>query len=480
MSNAVQNASRRYQQVTDLIRHRIETATLKPGDKLPSVRKLQELTGFSMTTIHHGYSLLEGDGVIVARPRSGFFVADNAADAVTDLEEDREGADTQANRLVSVDELAFRVTSLWHRQDLEAFGATYPSRDLSVRQKIDQHIRQILRVHRSGLPEMDSPEGDPLLREVIARRAVLKGIIVRPADVAILGRGIQGLDLCIEALTAPGDIVLVESPSFFPVFAALQRRQLRAIEIYSHPKTGIDANQFEHLLRNNRVKACVLMPIHHYPTGITYSTETIRSVVTTANRLDVPIIEIDLYGELTHGGETMSSLKQYDTKDQVLHFSSLGGLSAYGYGVSSVISPRYQQILTQRQFMAVLSSGEGVIQHGIAEYIVKSGYDRHLRQMRATLSERIDQGLKLIAENFPAACAVSRPNGGFMCWVRGPREFDAIRASRIALANQISLPPGPMFSVTNSFGNFVALNLSLPWTEDRIRKLKVVASLMRA
>ncbi|MGV6874539.1 aminotransferase-like domain-containing protein [Pseudochelatococcus sp. B33] len=477
MDDTAQPPSTRYQQIVDLIRHRIETNTLKPGDKLPSVRKLHRLTGFSMTTIHHAYSLLEGDGIIVARPRSGFFVVESQLEATADAA--AEDNEIQSNHLVSVDEMAFRVTSLWHRHELEAFGAIYPSRDLGVRQKIDQHIRQILRVRGRAFPEMDSPEGDPLLREVIARRAVLKGIIVRPADVAILGRGIQGLDLCIEVLTAPGDLVLIESPSFFPVFAALQRRQLRAVEIYSHPKTGIDADQFRHLLHNNPVKACILMPVHHYPTGITYSAETMQSVVTTANRMDVPIIEIDLFGELTHCGETMSSLKQYDTKDQVLHFSTLGGLLAYGYGVSSVISPRYQPILTQRQFMAVLSSGEGIIQHGIAEYIIKSGYDRHLRQVRAMLAERINHGLQLIAENFPAACTVHRPMGGFMCWVRGPRNFDSMKASRIAFTNQISLPPGPMFSVTNSFGNFIALNLSLPWTEERIRKLKIVASLMR-
>lgn len=468
---------KRYEKVTDLIRQRIKTGTLTVGDKLPSVRQLQEITGYSMTTIHHAYALLEGDGVIEARPRSGFFVSDTAAAASDFTENDK--ADNTADQLVSVDELAFRVTSLWHRRDLEAFGAIYPSRDLSVRDKVDQHLRQVLRTRIRDLPEMDSPEGDPLLREVIARRAVLKGIIVRPADVAVMGRGIQGLDLCIEALTEPGDVVLVESPSFFPVFAALQRRQLRAVEIYSHPKFGIEPGQFEHLLRNNPVRACILMPVHHYPTGITYSPATMQSVVATANRLDVPIIEVDLFGELSYSGEVMSSLKQYDEKDQVLHFSSLGGLSAYGYGISSVISPRYQPILIQRQFMSVLSSGDGIVQRAIAEYITKSGYDRHLRRVRMMLEERVARGLQLIAETFPPSCAVSRPTGGFMCWIRGPRNFDALKASRVALANQISLPPGPMFSVTNSFGNFIALNLSLPWTEDRVRKLKMVGALLR-
>lgn len=469
---------KRYEQVIDLIRQRIEKGTLKAGDKLPSVRQLHLDLGCSMTTIQHAYALLESDGTVVARPRSGFFVADRMA-AATDFA-DSDHSNDPTDHPVSVDELAFRVTSLWHRSELEAFGALYPSRDLVGREKIDQHLRQVLRTQVRRIHEMDTPEGDPLLREVIGRRAVTKGIIVRPADVAIMGRGIQGLDLSIEALTSPGDVVLIESPSFFPIFAALQRHGLRAVEIYSHPRFGIDPDQFTYLLKNNVVRAAILMPVHHYPTGITYSPETMKAVVASACQLGVPIIEIDLFGELAFGGEVRSSLKQYDEQDQVLHFSTLGGLSAHGYGISSVISTRYQPLLIQRQFMSALSSGDGVVQRAIAEHITNSAYDRQLRHVRMLLKERVSQGLQLIAEHFPSTCTVSVPTGGFMCWVRGPRDFDALKASQIALANQISLPPGPMFSVTNSFSNFIALNLSLPWTEERVRKLKMVSMLLRS
>ena len=469
---------KRYEQVIDLIRQRIEKGTLKAGDKLPSVRQLHKSIGCSMTTIQHAYALLESDGTVTAKPRSGYFVADNTATATDFAESGHENDPT--DRPVSVDELAFRVTSLWHRADLEAFGALYPSRDLVGRDKIDQTLRQVLRTQVRHIHKMDSPEGDPLLREVIGRRAVSKGIIVRPADVAIMGRGIQGLDISIEALTSPGDVVLVESPSFFPIFAALQRYGLRAVEIYSHPKFGIDPNQFEYLLHNNTIRACILMPVHHYPTGITYSPATMQAVVASAARRNVPIIEIDLFGDLAFDGDVMSSLKQYDEQDNVLHFSTLGGLSAHGYGISSVISTRYQPLLIQRQYMSALSSGDGVVQRAIAEHITNSAYDRQLRRVRTILKERVARGLQLISEHFPSSCAVSLPTGGFMCWIRGPRDFDALKASPIALTHQISQPPGPMFSVTNSFSNFIALNLSLPWTEERVRKLKTVGALLRS
>jgi DNA-binding transcriptional MocR family regulator len=469
---------KRYQEIADQIRQRIEAGTLRAGEKLPSVRQMRETTGYSMTTIQHAYTLLEGNGVIDARPRRGFFISDNMAAKAEFCDDDH--TSEFADQIVSIDELAFRVTSLWHRKEFEAFGAIYPSTDITVREKIDQHLRYVLRSRAREMSELDSPEGDPVLREVIARRAVLKGIIARSADVAIVGRGIQGLDLCIEAVTSPGDIVLVESPSFFPIFASLQRQQLKAIEIYSHPRFGIDPAQFDYLLRNNPIRACVLMPVHHYPTGITYPAETMQSVVRTASHFDVPIVEIDLFSQLTHREEIVPSLKQFDERDLVLHFSSLSDLSAHGYGVSSVISSRYQPVVTRRRFMNVLASGDGIVQRAIAEYMTESGYDKQLRRVRAALTDQVVRGLQLIAQHFPSTCAVSRPTGGFMCWIRGPRGFDALQASKIAFADRISLPPGPMFSVTKSFDNFVALNLSLSWSEEHISKLKKVAGLLRS
>jgi DNA-binding transcriptional MocR family regulator len=72
------------------------------------------------------------------------------------------------------------------------------------------------------------------------------------------------------------------------------------MEIYSHPTTGIDPEQFEYLLEQGGIAACLLMPVNHYPTGVTYSQETMRRIVEAAAARGVPIIENDLLGELSH------------------------------------------------------------------------------------------------------------------------------------------------------------------------------------
>ncbi len=469
---------RRYEEVIFTIRKRIEAGTLKARERLPSVRALSRATGFSIVTIHHAYALLESEGVIEARPRTGFFVK-----APLRLQQSfpPQAAKTELPQTpISIDSLNFKVMAAWHNPNLEAFGAVYPSGDIFPRRRINQTLRQVLLRHPARGAEMDAPEGDPLLREILAKRMAQRGILVRPADVLITGGGLQGLDICVGAMTSPGDTVLVETPTFFPILDTLRRRRLLALEIYSHPKTGIDPDQFAHLLARNKVAACLMMPINHPPTGVTYGEDVLRRIMQVATARQIPIIENDLFGALSYAGEFTPSLKTFDPEGYVVQFSSLPGLTPSGYGVSWITSERYHSVLLEQKFFTNLFGGDGPLQRAAAELIAKGAYDRQLRAIRTTLGQRMHRGLRLVSSMLPKDCAISQPDGGFLCWIRGPQGFEAVSASRRALQADISFAPGPMFSPTASFRNFIALNFSFDWTAERITKLEKVAGLLQA
>src|SRR5580692_10444195 len=111
---------RRYEQVVSYIRKRIEAGTLKPQERLPSVRALSEATGFSMVTVHHGYALLESEGIIEARPRAGFFVASRSRTLRSFADAPVSRSDL-ADAPISIDSLNFKVMAVWHNKDVEAF-----------------------------------------------------------------------------------------------------------------------------------------------------------------------------------------------------------------------------------------------------------------------------------------------------------------------------------------------------------------------
>jgi DNA-binding transcriptional MocR family regulator len=90
------------------------------------------------------------------------------------------------------------------------------------------------------------------------------------------------------------------------------------------------------------------------------------------------------------------------------------------------------------------------------------------------------KGLSILFQRFPESCTVSRPSGGYFCWVRGPKAFNAVATAKLAMADGVSFAPGPLFSITRSFGNFMALNLSYAWTPDRERKIERIGELLHA
>src|SRR5690606_2674107 len=105
------------------------------------------------------------------------------------------------------------------------------------------------------------------------------------------------------------------------------------------------------------------------------------------------------------------------------------------------------------------------VQLAVAEYLQRGGYDRHLRRMRRTLAANVDRMTAAVARCFPAGTRVTRPRGGFVLWVERPGGADALRLHRRALADKISVAPGPIFSTSGAYRNFIRLNCGYPWSD---------------
>ncbi len=468
----------RYQEVIRLIRGWIDSGALKRGERLRSVREMSKQTGYSIVTIHHAYSALESEGVLEARPRSGFFVAD-VGNRLAEFPQVQSDFIKDSNE-VSVSRRLYKLMSNWRGLGTESFGSLHPSDDLLPHAEIATHMRQAFRDQAYKVAPVTSVSGETTLREIIAKRIAMRGAFVRSEDVIVAGSSRNALELCLDAVTRPGDTVLIETPSYFPMLAALQRRQFNVIEIYSHPKTGIDPTQFEYLLGSADVKACLLMPTNHYPTGVSYSDAVLARIVAAASSRQVPVIENDAHGELAHAGPSGSTLKKHDPGDYVLHMGNFAATLGPAYGLGWVVNRRFRERLLETQFFTDPMAGDAMLQRAVAQYILRHSYDRHLRRMRAELEVRVRRGLNLIAQTFPAQCAVSQPSGGFMCWVRFPSGFDSLEAADRALRKGLSFLPGPLFSVTSSFRNFVGLNLSFPWTKEREGEFRALAEMFSA
>ena len=115
-----------------------------------------------------------------------------------------------------------------------------------------------------------------------------------PQEIVITSGRWKGLNLCLQALTRPGDLIAIESPTFYAGLQASERLGLKVVEIPSHPREGVSLEALEDALRHHPIKACLFMLNFANPTGSCVPDARRRALVELLDRHDVPLIEDDV------------------------------------------------------------------------------------------------------------------------------------------------------------------------------------------
>jgi DNA-binding transcriptional MocR family regulator len=318
--------------------------------------------------------------------------------------------------------------------------------------------------------------GSADLRRQIALRYLLDGVRVSPDDIVVTNGAMEALNLCLSAVCEPGDAVAVESPCFYACLQALERLGLRAVEVATDPRDGIDLDALEAVVARHRPKACWVMTNFQNPLGSAMSADKKRALVALAARHRLPLIEDDVYNELYFGARRPVSSKAFDEDGWVLHCSSFSKTLAPGYRVGWVTAGRFGQRIARQKLTASLATSIPV-QLALARYLERGSYERHLRGLRTTLEAQRDAYTNAIAEHFPAGTRVSRPCGGYFLWVELPSGSDSLALWRQAMAAGISVAPGPMFSASGAFRNCVRINVGHPCDDRAATAIRQVGRL---
>lgn len=451
---------KRYEELAEEVAAMISTQLLLPGDKLPSVRQQHARRGVSPSTVFQAYYLLEARGMIVSRPRSGYYVAPQRAALAPEPDSSRP---LDASTTVDVSDLVFEVLGAVGARDIVPFGSAFPSPHLFPMEKLARAVSASMRRLDPWSTVTDLSLGNAELRRQIALRYQLDGVLVSSDDIVITNGALEALNLCLQAVTRPGDTVLIESPSFYACLQALERLELKAVEIATSPRDGVDLAALEELLQRHQPKACWLMTSFQNPLGSLMPPEKKRALVDLLARHGVPLIEDDVYGELYFGKQRPGLTKSHDSAGLVMHCSSFSKTLAPGFRLGWAVAGRYARQVERLKLTTSLSAPIP-LQMALADYLAHGGYDRHLRQLRLTLAAQQHTMLQAIAVHFPPGTRVTRPQGGYFVWVEMPAGIDALALHRSALAAGISIAPGPIFSATRAFRHCIRLNYGHPWS----------------
>jgi DNA-binding transcriptional MocR family regulator len=463
-----------YERLADEIAATIANGTLKPGEKLPSLRSMRQRRKVSMTTVQEAFGVLEDRGLIVAKPQSGYFVRGRPSLPLPPA----------VSRPNAVPSPVITNPLLWRYLQYTAaddpgegsFACATPSPELYPTRALNSITSQVMRHQPELVSDYGRSDGLPELRRQIARRTVDWGQTLGSDDILITNGCIEALNLCLQAVTQPGDVVAIESPSYFGILQLLENRGLRGLEIPTDPVTGMSFDALELATRNGEVKAVFLVANFSNPLGSLIPDDTKRRTVEMLAERNIPLIEDDLYGEFYFGSQRPLPAKAFDTTGNVLYCNSFTKQALPGMRVGWVAGGRYHAELQMHKFM--LSFCTPSLQQAVtAEFLAAGGFDRHMRQLRRTLCRQLRETLALVSELFPKGTRLAEPQGGFLLWVELPEGADTVVLFDAALREGIGFTPGPLFSPNGGFARCMRLSCGYPLTPGRERTLRRLAEL---
>ena len=141
-----------------------------------------------------------------------------------------------------------------------------------------------------------------------------------------------------------------------------------------------------------------------------------------------------------------------------------------------MVAGRFREEIERLKLLTSVAS-PSLPQSVIAEFLVTGGYDRYLKRLRTRLAGQVESVRQAIAKYFPQGTRISRPAGGYMLWIEFPPRINALKLYRAALAENISILPGTIFSATGQYKNHIRINCGHVWSEIYDRALLTLGRL---
>jgi len=473
-SNITASEDHLYLQVADGVEKMIADEVLRIGDKLPSVRVLSQEYGISMGTAFQAYYHLEGRGLIESRPKSGYYVRFNHR-RLPQLPQAM--APAPVSHDVSVKEMIESIYADIVATNVINFAIAAPDPSLLPGAKLSKAVVYALRNTKDHCLNYENTQGNPELRQQVAKLAFNWGGKIKTEDVTITSGCLDAITLCLKAVANVGDTVAVESPTYFGTYQAIESLGLKVVEISSDPVTGMDLDCLQKTIKKFPIKAVITVPNFNNPSGSCMPDEKKKELVELISRYKIALIEDDIYGELYFGKSRPRTCKYYDRSGLVMYCSSLSKSLAPGYRIGWVIGGQFADRIKQLKRIHNISCPT-LTQAAIAYFLKNGRYEYHLKQMRKALHTHSLRYLQAIVEYFPEDTKVSRPQGGFTLWLELPRKVDGFKLRAEAMKQNISIVPGKIFSASCNYSNFIRISFGKPWNDDMDYGLMMLGKLV--
>lgn len=463
----------RPQQVAHRIETMIRARAWRVGERIPSVREARRHFGASTATIVDAYGLLEGRGLIEARPRSGFYVRAEVALRPPSMVAERL---TPAPSLVRPLQMLAQIAEARERPEMLDLGTALPDPDYLPVARLNRCLTRAIRQSPRRSFELESVQGASSLRREVARQLLTLGVAVAPDELMITVGATQALFLALSTLCVPGDVVAVESPSYYGFYQLLASMGLQALPIPGDAQTGLRVDVLEQaLLQGQPIRAVLVMPTVSNPLGAVMPSANALALVSLAARHGVSILEDLTNAELCWDPASRRGLPNPGGMGDIMRCGSLSKATAPGLRLGWCAPGRHydrMMALAAVQSMAAAT----VPQLGLAAFLEEGGLDAHLRQMRVSVRAAIEEVRARVLATFPAGTTVTDPAGGHVLWITLPGErVDTSRLFARGVEQGVSMTPGCLFSADQGVSPSFRINAALRWNPRALAALDLLA-----
>ncbi|MCG8350250.1 MAG: PLP-dependent aminotransferase family protein [Chloroflexales bacterium] len=305
-----------------------------------------------------------------------------------------------------------------------------------------------------------------LITPICTRLGHIDGTAPPAEQIFITGGVSQALDLLCTTLTRPGDIALVEAPTYHLALRILRDHKLHLIPIPAD-QDGLRIDLLEQQLAGLRsqgqtARLLYTVPTFSNPTGISMTVERRHALVELAQRVGLTVIEDDVYRELWYDATPPPSLFSLAPLGPIIRLGSFAKILAPGLRLGWLLAA--PEIVQRCVKSGLLDSGGGV-NHFTAQivgtFLELNLLDKHVATLRVAYKQRRDALLSALRRYLPTDCTWRTPQGSFFVWIRLPANRDSAALLPQAEAAGVSYLPGALFHASGGGKRYLRLSFAL-------------------
>ncbi|QBY52500.1 PLP-dependent aminotransferase family protein [Cupriavidus oxalaticus] len=468
-----------YRQVAGHYRRAIEAGTLTAGDRMPSVRALMGLHGVSLSTALQACRQLESDGLLEARPRAGYFVSAPQRAPLAPLTEPDAALPDPAQYVGIHQRISGLLARSQHQHVHTNLGGAYCAPSLYPADALRSAAARALRRHPMLFAEAVEPEGHAPLRGAIARQALHARMQLAPEEIVITHGCTEALNLALRAVAGPGDVIAVESPTYYGLLQILESLGMRALEIPCSPQTGMSLEALELAAQHyDNIRAVAVVPNLQNPLGCIMPDAHKARLVQWCEARGIALIEDDCFSATADGDTQPAAAKAWDSSGNVIHCASLHKVLAPGMRLGWIAAGKWQPRVEMLKF-GLSRPNEMLSQMAAADFLASGAHERHLRRLRTRLQLQREWFAQAVATSFPAGTRLGSPRGGMHLWVEMPAQVSSEAVFDQALQAGIRVMPGVMFSNAGRFDHCLRINCGTPRSAQIERALATLAGVVQ-